>query len=52
MIVVLYVDDLVMRGNHEEKILQTKQMLSGEFVMIELGVMHFCLGIKVWQELD
>ena len=49
MIVVLYVDDLVMTRNHEEKISQTKQMLEREFEMTNLRLMHFCLGIVVWQ---
>ena len=52
MIVVLYVDNLVMIGNHEEKISQMKQMMSGEFEMTYFGLMHFYLGIEVWQESD
>lgn len=52
MIVVLYVDDLVMIRSHEEKILQMKQMLSGELGMIDLGLMPFYLGLGLWQELD
>ena len=47
MIVALYVDDLIMTRNHEDKISQMKQMLSGEFEMIDLRQMHFCLGIEV-----
>ena len=27
-----------------------KQMLSGEFEMTDLKLMHFCLGIEVWQD--
>ena len=50
MIMVLYVDDLVMTGNHEDKISQTKHMLGREFEMTDLGLMHFYLGIEVWQE--
>ena len=50
MIVVLYVDDLVIIGNHEEKISQTKQILGREFEMTDLRLMHLCLGIEVWQE--
>ena len=48
MIVVLYVDNLVMTGNNEEKISQMKQMLAREFEMTDLRLMHFCLGIEVW----
>ena len=51
MIVVLYVDDLSMTGNHKENICHTKQMLSGEFEMIDLGLVHFYLGIEVCQKL-
>ena len=36
MIMVLYVDELVMTGNHEEKISQTKWMMGREFEMTDL----------------
>ena len=49
MIMVLYVDDLVIIGNHEEKISLTKQMLGREFEMIDLGLMHFCLIFGRWE---
>ena len=48
MIVILFVDDLIMIGKHEEKILYMRQMLSGEFEMMDLELVHFYLGIEVW----
>ncbi|MCO5564643.1 hypothetical protein L7F22_018309 [Adiantum nelumboides] len=48
----VYVDDLTLTGDHEEKISQTKEALCTEFEMTDLGLMHFCLGIEVWQESD
>ena len=50
MIMVLYVDDPVMMGNHEEIISQTKQMLGREFEMTDLGLMHFYFGREIWQQ--
>ena len=48
MIIVLYVGDLILTaGNHEEKIQQIKELLSSEFEMTDVGLMHFCLGIEV-----
>ena len=29
---------------------QLRESLSSEFEMIDLGLMHFCLGIEVWQK--
>ena len=48
MILILYMDDLIMIGNHDEKIAQTKGMLGKEFEMTNLGLMHFYFGIEVW----
>ena len=50
MIMVLYVHDLIITRNHDEKISQTKPMLGREFEMTDLRLMHFCSGIEVWQE--
>ena len=52
MLIAVYVDDLTLTGDHEEKIAQTKEALCTEFEMTDLGLMHFCLGIEVWQESD
>lgn len=49
MTIVLYVDDLLITGNDEDLIQQTRKALSTEFEMTDLGLLHYCLGIEVWQ---
>jgi hypothetical protein len=50
MVVILYVDDLIITGSHQKRISHTQELLRREFEMTDLGLMHFCLGIEVWQE--
>ena len=48
VILLLYVDDLFLIG--EEKIIsQCKKRLASEFEMKDLGLMHYFLGLQVWQ---
>jgi hypothetical protein len=48
VILLLYVDDLFLTG--EEKIIvECKQRLVAEFEMKYLGLMHYFLGLEVWQ---
>jgi hypothetical protein len=49
VILVLYVDDLFLTGE-ENLIAQTKRELSAEFEMKDLGLMHYFLGLEVWQK--
>jgi hypothetical protein len=49
VIIVLYVDDLSLTGE-ENLIAQTKRELSTEFEMKDLGLMHYFLGLEVWQK--
>jgi hypothetical protein len=49
VILVLYVDDLFLTGE-EPFIAQTKRELSVEFEMKHLGLMHYFLGLEVWQK--
>jgi hypothetical protein len=49
VILVLYVDDLFLTGE-EHLIAQTKRELSIEFEMNDLGLMHYFLGLEVWQK--
>jgi hypothetical protein len=51
IILVLYVDDLFLTGE-ENLIAQTKRELSTEFEMKDLGLMHYFLGLEVWQKPD
>jgi hypothetical protein len=49
----LYVDDLFLTG--EEKLItecyitECKKRLASEFEMKDLGLMHYFLGLEVWQ---
>ena len=52
VIIVLCVDDLFIIGDHEYLIQKTKNALGTEFEMTDLGLLHYCLGIEVWQQLE
>eukprot|EP00253_Pinus_taeda_P021776 PITA_21776 len=49
LILVLYVDDLVITGA-ERLIEHCKGDLATEFEMKDIGLMHYFLGLEVWQE--
>lgn len=46
-VIIVYVDNIVITGNHEEKISQIKQLLSKEFEMKNLGHLKYFLGMEV-----
>ena len=46
----LYVDDLFLTGE-EKLITDCKKKLAAEFEMKDLGLMHYFLGLEVWQSL-
>jgi hypothetical protein len=48
MILLLYVDDLFLTGE-EKLITKCKKRLASEFEMKDLGLMHYFLGLEVWQ---
>eukprot|EP00253_Pinus_taeda_P032121 PITA_32121 len=49
IILLLYVDDLFITG--EERLIQhCKRDLALEFDMTDMGLMHYFLGLEVWQE--
>jgi hypothetical protein len=48
VILLLYVDDLFLTGE-EKLIIDCKKNLVVEFEMKYLGLMHYFLGLKVWQ---
>ena len=50
-ILMLYVDDLFLTGA-EQQIAQCKRELTSEFEMKDLGLMHYFLGLEVWQRFD
>jgi hypothetical protein len=48
VILLLYVDDLFLTGE-EKLIVECKRRLASEFEMKDLGLMHYFLGLEVWQ---
>ena len=51
MILLLYVDDMFVTGM-DGLIADTKRKLAVEFEMKDLGMMHYFLGMEVWQNVD
>ena len=51
VILLLYVDDLFVTGM-DGLIFYTKRKLAGEIKMKDLGMMHYFLGMEVWQNAD
>ena len=48
VILLLYVDDLFLIGK-EKQIMERKKKLVEEFEMKDLGLMHYFLGLEIWQ---
>lgn len=48
LILVLYVDDLILTGD-ESLIQDYKEDFAKEFEMKDMGLMHYFLGLEVWQ---
>ena len=48
MILLLYVDNLFLTGE-DKPINECKKKLAAEFEMKDLGMMHYFLGLEVWQ---
>ena len=51
MMLLLYVDDLFLTAA-DGLIADTKRKLAAEFKMKDLGMMHYFLGMEVWQNID
>jgi hypothetical protein len=51
LIMVLYIDDLFLIGI-ESLIIKCKYALASKFEMKDLGMMHYFLGLEVWQRTD
>ena len=49
LFLVVYVDDLIITRSSEHLISDIKQDLCRTFDMTDLGLLHYCLGIEVWQ---
>jgi hypothetical protein len=48
VILLLYVDDLFLT-REENLIIECKKKLASKFEMKDLGLMHYFLGLEVWQ---
>jgi hypothetical protein len=48
LIIVLYVDDLILTSD-EQFINSCKEDLAKEFEMKDLGLLHYFLGLEIWQ---
>ena len=48
LIIVLYVNDLILTGD-EKLIKSCKEGLAREFEMKDMGLIHYFLGMEVWQ---
>ena len=51
VMLLLYVDDLFVTGT-DGLITDTKRKLAAEFEMKDLEMMHYFLGMEVWQSID
>ncbi len=51
-LIVVYVDDLILVCNNQNKLLQIKEELSQKFEMKDLGELHFFLGMDVEKSHD
>eukprot|EP00253_Pinus_taeda_P031026 PITA_31026 len=49
LIIVLYVDDLILTSD-DQLIVSCKEELAREFEMKDMGLMHYFLGMEVWQK--
>eukprot|EP00253_Pinus_taeda_P033526 PITA_33526 len=49
LFVVVYVDDLIITGSSTHLINGIKRDLCNTFDMTDLGLLHYCLGVEVWQ---
>ena len=45
----MYVDDLIITGNNDDHIAQVKQELHVSFKMTNLGLLHYYLGVEIFQ---
>jgi hypothetical protein len=51
LILFLYIDDLFLTDT-ESLIVECKYVLASKFEMKDLGMMHYLLGLEVWQRTD
>ena len=49
MLTILYVDDLIITESRSLLIDEVKVQLSDQFEMTDLGILHYYLGMEIWQ---
>ena len=49
ILLVIYVDDIIIISSEENMIEQIKSNMSKDFDMIDLGLLHYYLGVEVWK---
>lgn len=49
IIIILYVDDLILTSSSDTLISNIKFQLNHKFQMIDLGLLHYFLGMQIWQ---
>ena len=47
IVVVAYVDDLIIVTETKEEMQQVKELLQSRFIMTDIRVLHYCLGIII-----
>jgi len=50
--ILIYVDDLIIACKSEKEIAKLKVQLNAQFKMKDLGLLHWCLGLKIEQKDD
>ena len=48
LIIVFYVDDIIFAGG-EQLITSCKEDIAREFEMKDMGLLHYFLGLEIWQ---
>jgi hypothetical protein len=50
LLLVLYVDDLLITGCSNSMIVAVKRILHDRFLMMDMGPLHFFLGLEISQD--
>jgi hypothetical protein len=50
LLLVLYVDDLLITGCSTSMIVLVKRIMYDRFLMMDMGLLHFFLGLKISQD--
>jgi hypothetical protein len=50
LLLILYVDDFLITGCWNSVIVVVKRILHDRFLMMDMGLLHFILGLKINQD--